>query len=86
VSEYEIHIERTAAKTLQDLQRADRVRVSQAIIALGQEPRPHGCLKMSGTDPLYRIRIGNYRVVYAIDDTVRVVSITKIGHRREIYR
>lgn len=49
------------------------------------QPRPHGCQKLSSTD-FYRIRQGDYRVLYAIDDLERVVEIIKIGHRREVYR
>lgn len=86
VSQYHVEVERTATKALKEIHRPDRVRLTKAIIELGTEPRPHGCLKMSGMDSLYRIKIGNYRIVYAIDDTIRVVNVTRVGHRREIYR
>lgn len=84
-SAYEVHIENKAAKAIQRLQRHDQVRVTKAIVALATEPRPYGCTKLSGTDSSYRVRVGNYRVVYLIDDTIRVVNVTRVGHRREIY-
>jgi mRNA interferase RelE/StbE len=62
-----------------------RTRISKAIHLLGSEPRPRGVTKLTGAE-LYRIHVGDYRVVYAIDDTIRVVSVTSVGHRRDIYR
>jgi mRNA interferase RelE/StbE len=85
-SEYEVEIENSAAKVLQRLQHHDRVRVSVAIVGLGDEPRPHGCEKLSGFDATYRIRVGDYRIVYLVADGVRVVTVTRVGHRREVYR
>jgi mRNA interferase RelE/StbE len=85
-SGYEVEIENSAAKVLQRLQRHDLVRVSAAIVALGDDPRPHGCVKLSGFDSTYRIRVGDYRIVYLIADGVHVVTVTRIGHRREVYQ
>jgi mRNA interferase RelE/StbE len=56
-----------------------------AIDALADDPRPSGCAKLAGRDD-YRIRVGDYRVVYAVDDDKRVVLIARIAHRREVYR
>ena len=58
-------------------------RLEPAIDALAIDPRPPGCLKMSGTDE-WRIRVGTYRVCYLIDDQLRQVLVTRVGHRREI--
>ena len=59
----------------------------RAIDGLVEEPRPHGCIRMRGEEDLWRIRVGDYRVVvYAIDDERRVVEILKVAHRRESYR
>ena len=60
-------------------------RIAAKIVGLGDNPRPSGCKKLSGTDG-YRIRIGNYRVVYTIDDKAALVTVVGIGHRREVYR
>ena len=56
-----------------------------AIRALADEPRPHGCVKLSGSQS-WRIRIGDYRVIYDIDDKSRQIDVLHIGHRREVYR
>jgi mRNA interferase RelE/StbE len=55
------------------------------IEGLASEPRPHGCEKLSGLEQ-YRVRQGDYRVVYGVDDEARVVIVVKIGHRRDVYR
>jgi len=60
-------------------------RVTERIRGLAQNPRPSGSEKLSGQDR-YRIRQGDYRIVYAVDDETRTVEVVKIGHRREVYR
>jgi len=64
----------------------DRQRVSAAISALADDPRPHGSEKLSGAKDRHRFRIGDYRVVYGIGDEVLTVWVVKVGHRREVYR
>ena len=59
--------------------------VQLAIDALAANPRPVGCVKLAGRDD-YRIRVGDYRVVYAVDDDERLVLVARIAHRREVYR
>ncbi len=66
--------------------KTERQRIIAKIQALAQDPRPRGSEKLAGYDDRYRIRQGNYRVVYLIDDQKSVVTIFKIGHRREVYR
>lgn len=83
---YHIEIENSAAKALQRLPRHDQVRISNAITALGYDPRTIGCVKLTGFSSAYRLRVGVYRVVYDIDDGLHVVTITRIGHRKEVYR
>jgi mRNA interferase RelE/StbE len=61
-------------------------RVDARILALAEEPRPPGVVKMQGAEGYYRLRIGDYRVVYAIEDDVLLVLVVRIGHRREVYR
>jgi mRNA interferase RelE/StbE len=56
------------------------------IQALSTDPRPPGCEKLSGHPDRYRVRQGDYRVVYSVDDVERVVLVVKVGHRREVYR
>ena len=61
-------------------------RIDTAIRALAQEPRPKGCIQMAGHSDTYRIRVGDYRILYRIQDDVLVVLVVRIGHRREVYR
>ncbi len=83
---YSLLIKRSAEKELKKLPAGDLRRVVDRIRSLAQQPRPSGCEKLSGEDERYRIRQGDYRIVYGIDDADRVVEIVKIGHRREVYR
>ena len=61
-------------------------RITKALRVLENDPRPPGSLKLQGGDELYRVRVGDYRIVYQIQDAVLVVLVVQIGHRREIYR
>jgi len=83
---YEVEFEPQVAKQLRDLQRADLERVMNRVSALAEDPRPPGCEKLAGTENAWRIRSGSYRVVYTVDDRGQVVTITRLGHRREVYR
>jgi mRNA interferase RelE/StbE len=60
-------------------------RVAKKIESLGRAPRPTGCKKLKGYKDQWRVRIGDWRVVYIIDDTTRLISVTRIAHRREVY-
>ncbi len=61
-------------------------RIISRVEALTADPRPHGCAKLQGAADLWRIRIGDYRVVYAIDDNARLVDIRVVRHRSDAYR
>ena len=82
---YEIRLHPQAARTYRRLHTPLRERITAAIDGLADEPRPAGCAKLAGRDD-YRIRIGDHRVVYAIDDGERVVIVARIAHRRDVYR
>jgi len=66
--------------------KADRRRLVDRIAALAGDPRPRGNEKLSGQIGLYRMRIGNYRVIYEVEDLVILVTVIKVGHRKDIYR
>ena len=83
---YSLVIKRSAEKELKKLSGGDLRRVVDRIHGLAQQPRPAGCEKLSGEAERYRIRQGDYRIVYGIDDSAHIVVIVKIGHRREVYR
>ena len=82
---YRVTILRRAQKELGALAGEAYARVRDAIVALAEVPRPPGCLKLTGRDG-WRIRIGDYRAVYEIDDSHRTVTVLHVGHRRDVYR
>ena len=86
IKRYEIRIARRAAKSLAALQRRDQQRIRAAIELLAEDPRPPACMAMTGEDSVYRVRVGNYRIVYEVIDDVLVIHVVRIGHRREVYR
>jgi mRNA interferase RelE/StbE len=86
VREYTVLFARSARKELQALDRSVAGRILKRIEALRREPRPAGCKKLEGTDNLWRIRVGDWRVVYSVDDVKSVVEVSVIRHRREVYR
>ena len=84
---YELRITAEAAKELDALPRKkDRQAVVGRILALAEEPRPPGCVKLSGVEALYRVRQGPYRIVYTIEDDRLVVIVIRIADRKEAYR
>jgi len=82
---YEVCIVRSAEKELDRLSDAVYARLIRKIIALEDNPRPYGVRKLSGREE-YRLRAGDYRILYIIDDEKRVVTVFAVGHRREAYR
>ena len=85
MASYELRIKPSAAKELEALPFKDRRRLIPRIRQLSVEPRPAGSEKLTGAD-LYRVRQGNYRVVYEVHDPGRTVTVFKVAHRRDIYR
>jgi len=85
VASYELRIKPSAVKELEALQVNDRRRIINRIHALSDEPRPPGCEKLSGKGQL-RLRQGNFRILYEVDDDHSSVTVVKIGHRRDVYR
>ena len=82
--EYEVLILRRAQKQLANLTKQNYARVRDLTIGLGANPRPPGCKKLTGRDG-WRVRAGDYRVIYEIDDGERRITILDIGHRKDIY-
>jgi mRNA interferase RelE/StbE len=83
---YDVQVEKQALKSLADIPTGDRERIVTAIDGLRGNPRPHGVEKLSAKDGLYRIRAGNYRVVYQIRDKELIVLVIKIADRKDVYR
>jgi len=83
---YQVVIGKLATKELKKLPKKEVQCIFPKIKNLSTQPRPEGCKKLkSQTEDLWRIRVGDYRVIYSIDDTVSIVDIRRVGHRRDIY-
>jgi mRNA interferase RelE/StbE len=84
---YAVEFERSAAKELRRLDLPVRRRVVAAVAGLAVDPRPAGCKAMAAWPPAhYRVRVGDYRVIYAVDDDERVVTVVRVGPRGQVYR
>ena len=83
---YAVRLARRAVRVLADLQRRDQQRIRAAIDLLAENPRPPNCVALQGEAGVYRVRVGDYRIVYEVFDRLLVVQVVRIGHRREVYR
>jgi len=83
---YIIKFSRTAEKSLDKLPEKIRLKLVEEIIALKYDPRPHGCKKLKNRANTYRIRSTDYRVLYEIHDSILLITVIKIDHRKDIYR
>lgn len=87
MAEYRLLIKPSAAKEIEAIgTKRDRQRIVGRVQTLAKEPRPPGCEKLAGPSGLFRVRQGDYRVIYSVDDVHRTVDVIKVGHRREVYR
>jgi mRNA interferase RelE/StbE len=86
VNRYRIEVARRAAKTIATLPRKDQQRIRAVIELLADNPRPPGCVAMVGEAHAYRVRSGDYRVIYEVFDDRLLVQVVRAGHRRDIYR
>jgi mRNA interferase RelE/StbE len=83
---YEVYVEKSAENELKRLSTSTFHRIIPQIRTLAQNPRPSGCRKLTGSKNDWRIRVGDYRVLYEIDGKIRAVRIMRVRHRREVYR
>ncbi len=83
---YNIEWKRSAEKELKKLDKKILVKILESIEVLAQNPYPIGCKKLKGTEFIYRIRIGDYRVIYSVVSSILTIEVIKIGHRQSIYR
>jgi mRNA interferase RelE/StbE len=83
---YRVDIAKHAQRQIRSLAPQLQQRVLRRVTALGANPRPTGATKLAGPQDLYRIRVGDYRVIYTIEDDVLLVLVVAVGHRRDIYR
>lgn len=82
----QVLIERAAEKDLKKIAAEERPKLAAAMRDLANEPRPTGCRKLVGSESDWRIRVGNYRVIYEIADEVRIVRIVRVRHCKDSYR
>ncbi len=82
---YIVSLSLRAQRETRKLDRQILARVAKAIDSLAENPRPSGCLKVKAAEDLWRIRVGDWRIGYEIDDAAQAVTIITIGHRREFY-
>ena len=85
MASYSIVFKQSVAKDFRQIPNKDIQRILKRIDSLGDDPRPVGAEKLSG-DEKYRIRQGNYRILYTIEDEIVTVTVVKVGHRRDVYR
>ncbi len=83
---YRVDVQRSAAKVLKKIPEPDRKRISKKIDSLSEQLPIHEETKMKGNNPFHKIRVGDYRIVYEIQDELLVILVIKIGHRKDIYR
>ena len=82
---YSLATKKSAERELRSIPKDTLRRIVERIHRLAQDPRPPGCEKLSGEER-YRVRQGDYRIVYSVNDASRTVEVVKVGHRREVYR
>ena len=85
MANYRLFIKPSAGKEIEALPKQERRRIVAKISSLSRDPKPPGCEKLSGQDR-YRLRQGNYRILYEIQDLDLIVVVVKVGHRRDVYR
>ena len=81
---FRLVIKKSAAKEIERIEKIDRIRIIEKIRSLASDPRPFGSKKLSGQEK-YRIRQGNYRILYQVIDDELIINVVKVGHRRDIY-
>jgi mRNA interferase RelE/StbE len=85
VVRHSLEIKQSAQRELDALDGALFTRIDRKILALADNPRPSGCKKLKGYRDQWRVRAGDWRVLYIIDDAAKLVTVTRIAHRREVY-
>lgn len=83
---YTVRLSRRAFQSLAQQQRRDQQRIRAAIDLLADNPRPPRCVALQGETGAYRVRVGDYRIIYEVLDQILLVQVVRIGHRREVYR
>lgn len=86
-NKYKVQFNKHYLKDLEKIPKKHRELIRESVLALADNPRPEGCKKLKGTkEPLYRIRCGDYRVVYVVRDEILLILVVEVDHRKDIYR
>lgn len=85
MAEYSLEIKHSAQRELDSLDNSVFRRIDRKVLALANNPRPPGCKKLKGYKDQWRVRVGDWRVIYLIDDEAKLVSVTRVAHRRGVY-
>jgi mRNA interferase RelE/StbE len=83
---YRIEVKRSAAKALKKIPKAEQKRIADKIDSLAEDLPNPDTTKMKGNNPFHRIRVGDYRIIYDIQEDILLIMVLKIGHRKDIYR
>ena len=83
---YTVIIKRSAQKQIEKIPKTYIDKIKAAILSLADNPRPAGCIKLRGSDNIYRIREGVYRIVYEVTDKISTVDVFDVDHRKQVYR
>jgi mRNA interferase RelE/StbE len=86
MASYRVELTRSAEKDLRRIDKSQVAAIYRGLEGLAADPRPHGVKKLSGADRTYRIRLGDYRIVYEIEDDALVVLVIRVAHRKDVYR
>jgi len=85
MAKYKIRIKKSAEKELSKIPEKELLKILDIIKSLSNDPHPTGSIKLTNQEK-YRVRVGNYRILYQIEDNIRTVFVVKVGHRKDIYR
>ncbi len=83
---YTLHVPTRVRKDLESVPFSQRKRIDARMVSLAENPRPVGCVKLQGLHDYWRIRVGDFRIVYTIQDDQLLVLVVRIAHRRDVYR
>ena len=83
---YKVEITPAAKRQIKKLIQSVQLAIVERLEQLAENPRPPGVLKMQGAESLYRIRVGDYRIIYEIQDQTLLIAVVKVGHRGDVYR
>ena len=86
MASFEIRWKTSAKKELKTLTQPTILKILKVIESLAENPYPHGTKKLQGTEHTYRLRIGDYRIIYSVESSILLIEVIRIGHRKEVYK